>query len=245
MPGKYWDSAVTSVTDFGAEMVARGANWEFTRKMLAGYLDTYYNDGVSKRCWHQEASALNRLFWEDACLHAWEQVMPSSATLHQVPTRVRELPLHGVQDMIERDWHILQKLTKPDLDRIKWAWAMDSHASLLNPTEGRQRQKNAYELRAVRKSQTVVAPPKRLPPKLLAWPKLTTAGASRTGLDSKDLLNRVGLDRRVLEALGGWDGLSKHGLGYLLQYWEPNRGSAIQVDTFCDWAILAHYSKHF
>jgi len=245
MPGKYWDTAVTSVSDFGAEMVARGADWEFTRRLLAGYLDTYFNDGISRRSWHHEAMALNRLFWEDADLRAWEAQAPSNTEVTREFNTVRKLPTNGVQDMIKRDWHILQKLEKPDLERIKWAWATDSHASLLNPTDGKTAQRDGYNTRAVRKSHTLVQPPTRAPPKLAAWPKLTTADATRTELNNKDLLNRVGLDRRVLEALGGWDALAKKGLGHLMQYWEPTRASTIKPDTFCDWAILAHYSKYF
>jgi hypothetical protein len=245
MPGKYWDTAVASVTDFGAEMVARGANWAFTRRLLAGYLDTYFNDGTSRRSWHHQATALDRLFWEKAELSAWEDIAAASIADDTLYRTVRALPTLGVQDMIKRDWHILQKLKLPDLDRIKWAWAADSHASLLNPTDGKSRQQQFYRTLPERKSHTVVQPPTREPPKLVAWPKLTTADASRTELNSKDLLNRVGLDRRVLEALGGWDNLAKHGLGSLLQYWEPTRPSTIKPDTFCDWAILAHYSKYF
>lgn len=245
MPGKYWDMAIQAVTDFGAEMVARGANWNYTRRLLAGYLDTYFNDGKSKRVWHKEAAKLNRLFWEDAELDAWESSTQQPEQVKIEANYIDQLPSNAVQDMIERDWQILVHLPKPDLQRIKKAWLTDSHASIVNPTTGKTNQQAYFNSLPLRRSHTLVRATGRPTPRLTAWPRLTATGSTRTELNQKDLLNRVGLDRRVLEALGGWEQLHWHGLGHLMQYWEPTRPSTIKPDKFCDWAILAHYGKHF
>jgi len=244
LPGKYYSMAVQAVTDFGAEMVTRGADWEYTRRVLAGYLDTYFNDGTSKRDWAPSATELERLFWEGAELQAWTASAgpPKTQPGAVVP---RALPGKGVCDLIEKDWHVLKALDRRDLARIKESWLMDSHASVLNPTIGKAREKEAFENMAIRRSHTAVAEPKRAAPMLEQWPKLTMHGSRRVLLSNRDLLNRVGMDRRVLDALGGWDRLADHGLGRLMQYWEPERQSSIKYDKFCDWAIMAHYGKNF
>jgi hypothetical protein len=246
MPGKYWSSAVQAVSDFGAEMVGRGADWAFTRRVLAGYLDTYFNDGTTRRDWAREANALGRLFWEEAHLEAWSQGSTHALTAQQVPGKIlAALPKHGVEDLITKDWKVLQHLDVRELSNIKAGWLADSHASVLNPTEGRQREHLHFESLPLRRSHTRVSAPTRAAPYLERWPKLTIEGTRAIVLDSKDLLNRVGMDRRVLAALGGWDRLAEHDLGAFMQYWEQEHSSSIQADSFCDWAIMAHYGKHF